>query len=170
MVLIYCTIFIIAGWIWGDWRNWRVYYPTILYHYIVNLLQDLLTYDYTLWKFQNNIPFLPNHIPCSLTIMFVNFTAIILIYLGKYPRRVLHQILWMLFWAAINVGIELISLRFHHIVYEHGWTLGWSIVIDILIYPLLRLHFKRPLLAWAATAAVFAFFIVYFHIPIRGLK
>jgi hypothetical protein len=170
MTLLYAIGFVTAALIWGDWRNWQKYYSTILFTYVVNLVELVLTYNYTLWRFHDSLPGLPNHVPTVFVILFINFTSSILIFLGRFPHRKWQQLLWTLLFIAINSLLEWIALPTHHITYDHGWTFGWSVAINCLMYLILRLHYTRPPLAWAVTLACFVFFIWHFHIPIRGLK
>jgi hypothetical protein len=170
MALIYAILFVCAALIWGDWRHFKKYYPTMLFVCTVNLVVLVLTYNYSLWRFHYAFPGSPNHVPAAFLIMFVNFSALILIFLGRYPQKIGKQVLWTLLFVAINSICEWIGIHKHSIIYEHGWSYGWSIMINALMYPTLRLHHTRPLYAVVFTLLVFAFFIWYFQIPLSKVK
>ncbi|WP_431308921.1 CBO0543 family protein, partial [Halalkalibacter flavus] len=122
MHIIYNFLFLLAGWRWGDWRNWEKYYPTILFFIINDLIHNFLCYNHQLWHFQESIfplPFL-NHTMISLMIMLIWYPATILIYLhyffktNKWKTRIFHFIFWVLLYASIeiiNIHLGLIS---HH--------------------------------------------------------
>jgi hypothetical protein len=64
IILIIISIFLC--WKYGDWKNWRLYYPTILYMVIGNLTCDILVYRNPLWSYTIN--FL-NHIYADLLVI-----------------------------------------------------------------------------------------------------
>jgi len=37
MNFVYGFLYLFAAWKWGDWKNWREYYPTILFFIIGDL-------------------------------------------------------------------------------------------------------------------------------------
>lgn len=39
------AIFIITCWKWGDWKNWKLYYPTIQFLIIGDLKANFLLYN-----------------------------------------------------------------------------------------------------------------------------
>ncbi|MFC4767928.1 hypothetical protein [Effusibacillus consociatus] len=72
MVLVLTALLLLAVWRFGDWRNWRKYYPTILFIISVNLFGTILTYNYSLWYFHKAL-FIPNHTLGDLFMKFTNF-------------------------------------------------------------------------------------------------
>ena len=83
MYIVINILYIIAGFKWGDWRNWKLYYPTILYFFIGDLLYNFLLYKQSLWLFHDLI--LPNHTTITIMTMAISYPATILIYLGRFP-------------------------------------------------------------------------------------
>ena len=157
--------FVFAAWRWGDWRNWEKYYSTILYFILISILQTLVTYDHYLWKFNPSdaVPFLNNHIAITIAVSFVVFTSTALIFLANYPNNH-HQYWYILLWICLYVFIEIITMKTGLITHHHGWTLGWSIAVNVLTFPMLRLHFLRPLLTWVLTFIFFTTFCVIFGV------
>ena len=157
--------FVFSAWRWGDWKNWEKYYSTILYFILISILQTLVTYDHYLWKFNPTpaLPLLNNHIAITIAVSFVVFTCTTLIYLGNYPNNH-HQYWYILLWICFYTFIEIITIKTGLITYHHGWSLGWSIVVNLLTFPMLRLHLSRPLLTWLLTFILFTTFCVIFKV------
>lgn len=99
MHLVFNGLFLIAGVIWGDWRNWKKYHSTILFLWFGDLLYNVLCHDYIMWKYNESIfgqQLLSNHTVISLLIMFVAYPASVLIYLGKFPTENKKILIWVL--------------------------------------------------------------------------
>lgn len=174
MHIILHALFLLAAWKWGDWRNWQKYYSTVLYLIVNDQVYNFLTYNYPLWKF-NAVTFdkiiYSNHTLITLGIDFINYPAIVLIYLGHYPKGKIKQAVYVSAWALLNSAIEITSLAtVKGISHANGWNLGWSIVVNFLYYILLRVHYLRPLLAWAFSIGLIVVFSILFSIPIRTMK
>lgn len=42
--IILVLVFVIIAWKWGDWKNWKLYYPTILFMILGDFVYIFLTY------------------------------------------------------------------------------------------------------------------------------
>jgi hypothetical protein len=170
MHLLFNFLFLIAGIIWGDWRNWRKYHSTILFLWFGDLLYNVLCYDFKMWEYKETIwgqNFLPNHTVISLLIMFVAYPASILIYLGKFPKKKITIMLWVLFWVSLFSIVEFINLRYLNLIsHHHGWTIWWSFFFNIIIFLMLRLHYKYPIVALLTSIPIVCFLVIYFNVPI----
>ena len=47
--IILVLVFVIIAWKWGDWKNWKLYYPTILFMILGDFVYIFLTYKKPLW-------------------------------------------------------------------------------------------------------------------------
>jgi hypothetical protein len=170
MHLVFNGLFLIAGVIWGDWRNWKKYHSTILFLWFGDLLYNVLCHDYIMWKYNESIfgqQLLSNHTVISLLIMFVAYPASVLIYLGKFPTEKKKILIWVLSWVTLFSGIEYINLRYLDLVsHHHGWNIGWSILFNLILFTILRLHFKYPITALLIAIPIIFFFVFYFNVPI----
>ncbi|WP_338448417.1 CBO0543 family protein [Niallia oryzisoli] len=170
MHLLFNGLFLIAGIKWGDWRNWNKYHSTILFLWFGDLLYNLLCHDYIMWKYKESIfclNLLPNHTVISLLIMFVCYPATVLIYLGRFPKKTINIVIWILFWVALFSIIEYINLRYLDLVsHYHGWTMRWSTVFNMIMFSMLRLHYKYPTAALLISIPIILFFVIYFNVPI----
>lgn len=173
MHIILGILFVLAAWRWGDWENWRRYYSTIVFIILIDLFQNLLTYNYPLWTINPSFDraILPNHTVISLFIMFVVYPAKVLIFLGNYPNRRGKQILYILvFVISFSIFESIVLLSLDLISYHNDWNVWWSVLLNFVMYPTIIVHHKRPIWAWII-CTVFAIFIVYvFDIPIANMK
>jgi hypothetical protein len=71
-----------------------------------------------------------------------------------------------LFWIALYVGVEIILLWKGNIKYKYGWSLGHSAAFDCLMFPFLRLHYKKPLMALIISVPITIFLVWFFEIPV----
>lgn len=90
MHLLFNFLFLMAGFKWGDWKNWREYYPTILFFIGGDLLKNFLFHYYHMWQYKETIlaeNFLIGHPAINLMIIAIYYPATILIFLGHYPKE-----------------------------------------------------------------------------------
>ena len=82
--IILTLLTILIAWKWGDWRNWKLYYPTILYFIIGDLTYIILSSHKHLWEYESRIlsgdfvEFLIAFVvfPCSCLIFFELYSKI----------------------------------------------------------------------------------------------
>lgn len=169
--IVIALLCLIAAWLFGDWRNWRTYYPTILFAICVDFFISLLIYNYPLWQFHQSAV-TPNHTIADFFIAFTNLPCIVLVYLSKYPFKshLWKQVVYAAVWPAIFTGIESLFLLIKMLTYHNNWNFWWSIAVWVFMFIGLRLHFTKPLWAWLLCFAGAVFLILYFHIPISKMK
>jgi hypothetical protein len=167
-------VFLLAAIKWGDWRRWKEYYPTILFFIIGDLLQNFILYNHWMWTYQETIfaeHILKNHTIISLMIMFIVYPSTVLIYLGRFPQVRWKQMLWIGFWISLYLGVEYINLKYLHLIRHHnGWTLQWSLLFNIIMFFMLKLHMKKPLLVWILSFLWILFLLKILHVPIDKMK
>lgn len=168
MYIVMNGLYLIAGYKWGDWRNWQKYYPTILFLIIGDFLYNFLLYNKSMWLFHDLI--LPNHTIITLSAMVISYAATVLIYLGKFPERWLNRLLWFLLWTGIFLVAEYVNSKLGFITYHNGWTFGWSILFTIIIFLILPIHHKKPLLAWLLSSIIIITLLLVFDIRLSDMK
>lgn len=170
MHLLFNGLFLVAAIIWGDWRNWRSFHSTILFFWFGDLLYNFLCYDYKMWEYKESMfamNFLQNHTIISLLIMFVAYPSSVLIFLGRFPKGKIKMVLWILLWISLFSIIEYINLRYLDLIIHHnGWSIGWSVFFNAIIFPMLVLHYKHPIVALLISIPIVFFFVIYFNVPI----
>jgi hypothetical protein len=166
---IFINIFyLIAGFVWGDWRSWRKYYPTILFFMIGDFLYNFLLYKKSMWLFHDTI--LPNHTMITLLTMVISYSATVLIYLGRYPEGWKNQSLWFLLWSGIYMGFEYVNNKLGFITYHNGWNMGWSVLFTAIIFIILPIHHKRPLVAWLLSFIIIVSLLTIFDVKMSEMK
>jgi hypothetical protein len=162
-------LWILAAWRWGDWRNWKKYHSTMLYMIVFSLLYEVLTYNYSLWKFSDFI--LPTHTLNSLAVTFIGFPCSVLIFLSRFPKNHrIKQIIYVSFWAILYIAIEYFFVGISLFHYHHGWNIWWSAFLDAIIFPMLLLHHKKPLAAYLISFLMIIFYFLFFNVPISKMK
>lgn len=141
-------LFVLAAIKWGDWRGWKKYYSTIQFFIIGDLFYNLIFHDYPLWRFEEIIPLFKYDTFIMLSFMFLRYPATVFIYLGRFPKEKGKAIMWYLFWVLLYIGIEIIDLKIGLIKHYNSWNIWWSLVFDMLVFALLKIHLHKPLLAW----------------------
>jgi hypothetical protein len=170
MHLMIAAFTLIAAWRWGDWKNWQLYYPTILFMIVGNFLYNVLTYHYPIWMYKDST-FFPNHTTADIFNSFVLFPAVILIFLPHYPKEsMIKKVKYLALWITVFVSVEWFLGYLGYFSYYNGWTLGWSFLFNVGMFMILRIHFKRPLLAWAISVFVILFLVIYFDVPIEKMR
>jgi len=156
-----------AAWKWSDYQNWRLYYPTMLFFIAGNFSYTLLTYNYPLWELES--PLLKTT-GSDFLIALIDFPATVLIFLPRYPKGRIKQVLYILLWVLIYTLIEIVSYALGFISYHNGWNIWWSVLFNLILFPLLRLHHEKPPLAWLASMVLAFLFFAHFKLPFSSMK
>jgi hypothetical protein len=129
----------------GAWKKWRVYYPTILFFCIGNLIGFAVFHHYLLWEFKSHSL---SHLEIDFLQMVFIFSCTTILFLHYYPQKLIAQILYILSWVSGYSAIEWIFHMLGGIVYNHGWSIWWSVAHNVYQFILLRVHHVKPILAW----------------------
>lgn len=140
----------ISGWLiitykFGDWRNWKLYYPTILFFWCGDLIGIVVFYNYLLWEFKSDIL---SHVAVDFIQIIFILTCTTILFLQYYPENMIMQILYILIWVLIYSVIEWFFHLLGGISYNYGWSIWWSVTHNIYQFILLRIHHRKPILAW----------------------
>ncbi len=156
--------FVLATWAWGDWRNWRKYHATSLFFLFGNSLYFSFTFNYPLWRHQP-LPPIDSPIVVELLVM-ICFACTPMIYLGKWPNSVKKSLLWIALWILLYFSVESFLLFIGGIKHDNGWTLFHSLLFNIIMFPMFRLHYKRPILAYILSVPIIIVLLVWLKVPI----
>lgn len=165
--IIVSLLIVFAAWKWGDWKNWRLYYPTILFFIATNFLASVLTFNYPLWEYES--PLLKTTLS-DILIALVFFPATILLYLPYFPKGLTKGALYVFLWVIIYTITEIVSHRLGYFSYHHNWNIWWSILFNLVMFPILLLHHKSPPRAWLLSVIVTIAILIHFEIPFSSLK
>lgn len=156
---------VIAVLLLGDWRKWKEFHTTLLFFALGNIVYNFLTANYFLWRLDAD--FLSNHTLTELIYTFIVFPATAILYLGNYPEGIWKQIIHNLQWIFIYAIWEYVFNFTGSIEYQYGWTYWWSVAVLFVMFPLLKLHVKRPILAYILFALTCVIFVWLFEIPVH---
>lgn len=174
MHFLFNLAFLLAAWKWGDWRHWRQYYPTILFFIGGDLLYNFLLFDHHLWTYSEHFfgeALLQNHTFINLMIMGIVYPATIFLYLGRFPDSFPKKLYWIIFWVFLYSSIESINVYVLDILhYDNGWTGWWSLLFNLIMFVMLRIHFRNPLLAWGLSLIWIFILWNVFDVPIKKLR
>lgn len=164
MIIPLALVFIAITLKWGDWKNWKSYYPTILFFVAGDFIHTYLTAPKPLWRFSTTVfPGSISHLIADLII----FPCIILIFLPTYTKLgEIKKVLYIALWVCIIAIIEFIGLKFGHYAYFNGWRFAYSVIFDCLLFPLLIIHHRKPPLAWLLSLIAGISIMVLFRIPL----
>ncbi|PZD93166.1 hypothetical protein DNH61_24265 [Paenibacillus sambharensis] len=158
---------IYAVWRWADLKNWQLYHPTMLYMALGNAMYNFICAGYLLWELRPD--FLPNHSLTEYIHTLITFPATALLFLSNYPKGggrskiALHYLLWIGLYAGTECFFTFTNL----IAYNHGWNLMWSILFDCIMFPMLWLHSRYPLAAYALSIPISTILIMIFDVPVH---
>ncbi|WP_313998718.1 CBO0543 family protein [uncultured Paenibacillus sp.] len=175
MHFIYNGLFLLAALKWGDWKNWRAYYPTVLFFIVGDLLKNVLFHDRPMWMYQEIFwgeEILFSHKIISLMIMFVVYPSTVLIYLGRFPKKTIwKQGGWITLWVLLYIIVEYVNLRYLDLIdHFHGWNIWWSAAFNVIMFSMLLLHYRHPLWAWAGSFVTVIVLWILLRVPISVLE
>lgn len=155
-----------AAWRWGNWSRIDEYYPTMLYILIFDLQYNFMShsFDYHLWKMDEEL--FPNHWHTDVIFSFIVLPVAAFLFLSNYPDEWKKKLLHYAKWIAIFVSLESVGLLFGSITYNNDWNLYWSILFNLVTFPVLRLHYLRPFLAWPVSITITLLLIWFFEVPL----
>ena len=165
--IIMAVIWIISCCKWGNWKSWKLYYPSIQFLIIGDLTCNFLLYNKPLWAYGGGIW---NHTFADLFEAVVIYPCLVILFLTHYPQLIKKQIIYILCSVVIFTSYEGVSVLFGEFFYYDGWNIGWSLLLNCGLFSILGLHYKRPLLVWPISM-VLAFVILYiFKIPFSIMR
>jgi hypothetical protein len=143
IILVVASIFICYK--YGDWRNWRKYYSTILFFILSNVVCILLTYNHPLCFYESEIL---NRTFCDLLICITVYPSTVMLFIPHFPKKMTKIIIHISCYVAIYTIAELIGMKLGYFTHHNGWNTWCTIIFDYLMFSILILHYKKPLYAW----------------------
>ncbi|TMU88004.1 hypothetical protein FGG79_07815 [Bacillus sp. BHET2] len=174
MILLFLLFYAIIGWKFGNWKDFLSYYPTLLFFIVGDLLSQFLLYDYSMWKFKTITPFVfpihLNHTLISLSKMAIQYTATVSIFIGRLPNTILGKMWWILLWTGIYGLTEGLAHILGMMTYHNGWHFGWDLFFNVLMFTVLIIHHKNPLIGWIVSFPIIIFLLLHFNVPYSVMK
>lgn len=160
--IIMVCVFVISAYRWGEWKNWKKYYPTMLFFGMGDLIYITVFHNKLLWKFPTN--FLVSSLD-ELLLIFAIFFPTTLLLLSNYPKKLYNQIAFNGLWIALYMLIEIVDLKIGIIEYNNGWNIWWSLLHNTIQFPLVALHHRKPVLAWIIALIFLGVIMKIFKVP-----
>lgn len=129
---------------------------------IGNLLYELIAYTcFPLWVLRSTSSF-PYTVFYGVYLLLILVPAVF-VYLSTYPNEKYHAYKHVLKWILCFAGVEWIGYRyFHAITYENGWSIWWSLFFDVVMFPMIRLHYICFKWALALSVPCILFYLIAF--------
>jgi hypothetical protein len=158
---------IFAGWK-GDWRRWEKYALTISYVIICNLLYYFLCHEYLLWEYRVE-RFPNNQVAVDLLYTFLVLPAITLVFLSNFPssQLILRKIKYISYWVVGSMVIEFPVYKFGRLIMHNGYEYWMDFFFYMLMYTMIRLHYRSPIFAYSASIPIILFLLWFFQVPIK---
>jgi hypothetical protein len=160
--IIVTVLIVLAAWKWGDWKHWKLYYPTMLFFALGDFAAHLVTFNYPLWSYES--PLLKKTFS-DLLIASVFFPATILLYLTHFPKKPLSKTIYVIIWAVSYTLVEELAGLLGFFSHDNGWSIWWTLLFNSLMFPIFRIHFKKPLLALFVSFILAVALMLYFKVP-----
>lgn len=150
---------------WSDRRHWKRYHSTMLYMTSGAFLYEYLTKDQSMWEFHAD--FLYNHTIKVVVYAVLTMPLNILLFLSTLPekgfwKKSRHIALWITIYASV----EWVMVYTGRITYHNNWTLFYSILFDIMMFPMMILHSRRPGIAYLLSVGIVCFLIYAFQVQL----
>lgn len=157
------AVFVIwSVWKWADVRRWKEYHNSMLFIAVINLSYLFLCDDYYVWSFESDA--LSNDLLTNIIHTFVILPATAFLFLSCYPDNT--NPFYYIKWISLYMILEAILTFMGYLSYDHGWNLWWSLLFYIMMFPILRLHFKKPINAYVVSIVVIMILLWIFKVPV----
>lgn len=145
----------------GKWRMWKEYLPTFYFWALFSCFYEYISYigNKHLWEFEKN--FISLFVTESLY-TFVFYPSMIILFLGNFPHEKTKKMYHYLKWISISLIIESIALKIGAIRFSNGWSMIWEVFFYSTMYPMLRLHYRKPLAALILSLFFVLFYLIVF--------
>ncbi len=168
-LLLVIVVYVVFAYFFVDWKNWNKYYPTVQYFIICNLLYNFIFFNYTLWQYHAVTVDWLNHTLIDIAFTFLIVPVVIMIYLRYYPNGK-KQYLYVGIWISYFTVIEYLFYKKGLFLYDNGWNPFWSGVFNLILFTMVRLHYKKPLIALIVSIPLIVILLTLFHPPLSLLK
>lgn len=152
---------------WGDMKNWKLYYPTILFFIIGDLSYNVITYNNPLWLYYS--PLL-KHTFSDLLIDITVYPSTVLVFVPNFPKGTYKRGLYISYYVLIYTFFEFVSLRLGYIIHFNGWNIMSSIIFNYVMFIMIILHHKKPLIAWSLVLVAPHILLYLYKIPYSMIR
>lgn len=123
-----------------------MYYSTILFFILSSLACVFLTYNQPLWLYKSIVI---NHTFTDLFISITVYPSTVMMFIPHLPSKISKIILHISIYVAIYTIPEFIATKLGYFTYLNGWNIWYTLIFNCMMFPMLILHYKKPLYAWS---------------------
>jgi hypothetical protein len=169
MRIIHTFIWFMLAYKFGDWRNLKKYYPTLLFFGMGDCIYNVVFYNKPLWLYVD--PIFKSHLVVGLFNLFTVYFCILIIFLFYSPKRFFKKIPYILVWAIFLDIIEYFFFLTNHYAYFNGWNIIWSLIHYLYMLPLLLLHHSNHfILSWTISFIILMIMCNIFKLPFSEIR
>jgi hypothetical protein len=162
--MILFVLLAIACYKWGKWRNWKEYYPTILYVITGDLAYNVLFMENRLWEYVWPI----HHRYADLFYCFLVFPPAVILFLSHCPKGWKKTIPYVLAWTAFYSAIEFLAVKLGYFRHLNRWNMAYSAAMYFFAFVLIKLHTVHPLIVWPVSFGFAVLTMLLFGQPLFG--
>ncbi|MFD2446028.1 CBO0543 family protein [Bacillus sp. CGMCC 1.16607] len=169
VAIILSILWILVAIKFGD-RDWKKYYPSMLFAALGNAIYEILCYKYQLWQMEPNG--LKYSIIPMLLLILIGMPLSTWVFLSHYPYHssLFRKMLYVSFFIAAFIILEYISIKIGAITYHHDWNLGWSFFFVVVMFYVIRIHYTRPLVALILSVPFSILLCIIFEVTLDKMK
>ncbi|KAA0549931.1 hypothetical protein FZW96_00855 [Bacillus sp. BGMRC 2118] len=168
-LLLVLGILVFLGYYFVDWKNWKSYYPTIQFYIICNLFYNFIFYNHTLWKYNSVTISWLSHTLIETGFTLLVLPILIMIYLRYFPENK-KPFLYIAVWVLGFTLLEYLAEKKELFIYENGWSILWSGLFNLIMFSILRIHYRNPITAFLVSIPVILILFQFFHPSLPKLK
>jgi hypothetical protein len=168
-LLLVFIVYVVLAVMFVDWKRWKEYYPTVQFFIICNLLYNFIFYNHTLWAYKAVTVEWLNHTLIELTFTFFVIPVVFMIYLRYFPDKK-RKFLYVSAWIAYFTILEYLFYQKGLFIYENSWSVGWSFIFNVIMFVVIRIHYKNNLLGLLISLLIIGILLLIFHPSLQDLK
>ncbi|WP_110114282.1 CBO0543 family protein [Bacillus sp. CGMCC 1.16541] len=169
-LLLVIIVWILFAYKFVDWSKVKLQYPTILFFIVVNMTYNMIYYQHTLWAFRGVTIDWLNHTIINLAFTFFICPVALTIYLQRFPHHRRIKYAYIAIWVMFFSILEYLFAHKGMFVYDNGWN-GWhNVWFNLVLFIILTIHYRKPVIAIALSILVSCIFFLVFPVPISSLK
>jgi hypothetical protein len=163
------VMYILCAKFFVDWTRWEEFYPTILYFITCNFAYNFIFYQHTLWMYNFKAVDWLNHTFIELAFSLIIMPVFIMFFLQYFPKE-RRKFFYVAIWVVSFSILEYFSKETELFIHDNEWGILWSTVFNLIMFILLRIHYRKPLLALLLSVPTIIILLFFFHPSFTDLK
>lgn len=148
----------------GKWSRWKDFLPTIYYFSFFNMFYQYISLSIKkVWELDQ--VFISTFIT-DYAYTFFAYPALVILFLHKFPDHFRSRLFYIMQYILLSIFVEWIAHQLGYIVYFNGWNIWWTAFFYSTMYPMLYLHYLKPLTAYGISFIIIAFYFYMFDVSI----